>query len=488
MIRKRTIGLLLVAVLVVVSAVAATATIRVEVDGNPLQMAVKPVLVNGSTMVPMRAIFEALGAEVNWDSSTRIVVATKQDTTVQLGIGDRRALVNSQTVILDNSASIVNGSTMVPLRFVSEALGAEVRWNSAAQLVTIDTSTDRSEVNTGNGANTGSSQNDNNNSVIIQTIIPEGTVIPVSLDKQISSATNKVGDPVTVTVVSQANGDAEFPLGTKIRGIVQEASASANGEPGTLGLEFRQISLPSGKITSIDGSLVSLDSKSVEQASDGRLVARNKQDDPLKFIGMGAAGGFLLGKLTKHTLEGTLLGAAAGYLYSEKEKKRNQVADVTVAEDTKFGVRLDRQLSYNPTRNFFNARSNHLKNQSKVGSSGSQTITVVTGSQQVDFKNAQPYVDNGVVLVALQPVLDQAKIDYKYDSGTREVSLNTDSGPLSMEVGKPYATLGSEREPLEVAGQIKDGMVYVPLHFLALATGQNVVWNPDSGTVVLNNQ
>lgn len=126
-------GLLLLAI------TSCTATIKVEVNGSPISFSVSPRQINGRTMVPLRSIFEALGAQVSWDSTIRMISATSGDTDVHLSIGDRNATVNGQTVHLDTPAMIVNGSTMVPLRFVSEALGAYVNWSESTQTVTITT-------------------------------------------------------------------------------------------------------------------------------------------------------------------------------------------------------------------------------------------------------------------------------------------------------------------------------------------------------------
>lgn len=88
-------------------------------------------------MVPMRAIFEALGAKVSWDGPSQTVCAIKGNTHITIGIGAPVAHVNVTNIPLDQSAIILNGSTMVPVRFVSEALGARVNWNSETQTVEI---------------------------------------------------------------------------------------------------------------------------------------------------------------------------------------------------------------------------------------------------------------------------------------------------------------------------------------------------------------
>lgn len=94
-------------------------------------------LKNGRTLVPLRAIFEALGAEVFWNGETQTVTAKKGDTEIQLVIGGE-AYKNGQLIPLDVPAKSFNGRTLVPLRFVSEALGCQTGWNSETQTITIN--------------------------------------------------------------------------------------------------------------------------------------------------------------------------------------------------------------------------------------------------------------------------------------------------------------------------------------------------------------
>ncbi|QPQ31637.1 copper amine oxidase N-terminal domain-containing protein [Lysinibacillus sp. JNUCC 51] len=116
----------------------AAKAITIYVDGVQLKTDQPPVMVQGRVMLPLRAIFEALDASVDWDRKKQTVTATKGDTTVVLKIKSRLATINNQTVTLDVPAQILGGRTMVPVRFVSEALGQDVDWNSRSQVVTIN--------------------------------------------------------------------------------------------------------------------------------------------------------------------------------------------------------------------------------------------------------------------------------------------------------------------------------------------------------------
>ena len=113
--------------------------LTVLMDGEELHCDVPPMIINDRTMVPMRAIFEALGAEVSWDDSTKTVTAEKSGTSIRLIIGAALAAVGSKAYDLDSPAVIVDNRTLVPIRFVSEALGAKVDWDSSSYTVTVST-------------------------------------------------------------------------------------------------------------------------------------------------------------------------------------------------------------------------------------------------------------------------------------------------------------------------------------------------------------
>jgi N-acetylmuramoyl-L-alanine amidase len=95
---------------------------------------VPPLIIASRTLIPVRAFFESMGAKVIWDDENRVVSLEDEDNTVNLFIDSQVALVNGAEKILEVPAMIIdddgdgNGSTMVPLRFVSEVLGAEVSW------------------------------------------------------------------------------------------------------------------------------------------------------------------------------------------------------------------------------------------------------------------------------------------------------------------------------------------------------------------------
>ncbi len=112
-------------------------SIHIVVNGTALALDQMPVMESDRVLVPMRGIFEALGAQVGWDDASQTVTGTLGDKTVVLSIGDVSATVNGSAVTLDVPARLVNDRTMVPVRFISESLGAQVDWDDASQTVTV---------------------------------------------------------------------------------------------------------------------------------------------------------------------------------------------------------------------------------------------------------------------------------------------------------------------------------------------------------------
>ncbi len=116
--------------------------ITVKVNGETVDFpGVGPQEMNGHVLVPLRGVMEYLGAYVSYDAATKTVTANKSGIDLVLRLGERSALVNGRTVALDVPAQEYRGSTMVPLRFVGESLGAEVRWDAPTYTVNITVST-----------------------------------------------------------------------------------------------------------------------------------------------------------------------------------------------------------------------------------------------------------------------------------------------------------------------------------------------------------
>lgn len=130
--------------------------ITVTVDGVPVVFDVEPKIIDGRTLVPLRKIFEEIGALVKWDGDTQTVSARKNSKTVTLTIGSEEMTIDkgntdengnptTETVILDVSAQIIDGRTLVPVRAISEAFSMTVDWDSNASAVSIGLGSDEND-------------------------------------------------------------------------------------------------------------------------------------------------------------------------------------------------------------------------------------------------------------------------------------------------------------------------------------------------------
>ncbi|KXG75488.1 hypothetical protein AN618_18560 [Fervidicola ferrireducens] len=114
--------------------------ITVFIDGRQVNFPdTKPYIKNGRTLVPIRFVSQEMGAKVNWNNTKREVLIEKGGKKISLKIWSKEVYVNGTKKVIDVPAELKNGRTMVPLRFISEAFGANVRWIDAERKVVINT-------------------------------------------------------------------------------------------------------------------------------------------------------------------------------------------------------------------------------------------------------------------------------------------------------------------------------------------------------------
>lgn len=119
----------------------------IMIDGYHLNTDVSPMLQNDRLLVPFRSIMEALNASVTWYGRTGTVVAYKSNTTITLPVGQNHAYINHKLVRLDVASKIVNGRTLVPLRFVAESLNYDVSYDGVTKTVTISAKANAGKLN-----------------------------------------------------------------------------------------------------------------------------------------------------------------------------------------------------------------------------------------------------------------------------------------------------------------------------------------------------
>jgi hypothetical protein len=140
--RKNTIVRLLTLALIVLFTLSISVLakdVSVVLDGSVLEFDVKPTIIDGRTMVPMRKIFESLGAEVEWEGSTKTITAKKKDTTVVMQIDNNVLSVNGKAIELDVPPQLVDGRTLVPVRAIAESFEIKVIWDDVTRSVLLTT-------------------------------------------------------------------------------------------------------------------------------------------------------------------------------------------------------------------------------------------------------------------------------------------------------------------------------------------------------------
>jgi hypothetical protein len=119
---------------------AAAAPIEVEVNRRPVHFTdTGAVRQEGRVLIPLRAVGEELGATIRWDAARRTVLGEKGTRRFELPVGTRQAILDGRVVALDVPAQMIRGTIVVPLRFVAEALGAEVKWDGTSGRVVVNT-------------------------------------------------------------------------------------------------------------------------------------------------------------------------------------------------------------------------------------------------------------------------------------------------------------------------------------------------------------
>lgn len=310
-----------------VAGAAMAQDIRATVDSTPVRFPdVQPRMYDGRVMVPVRGVFEHMNAHVSWDPSTRTVTAHRGTDTIKLTLNSFTAMLNGRQVNLDSPPRMYQGRTLVPLRFLSESLGASVEWIAASRLVEINTVS----VNT-----------DPNPVGYKMMRMDAGSVLPFVLDQQLGSSLSRVGDRFT----AKWDPDNSQNHGLVLEGHVAAARARDGNTPGVLGLAFDRVRLPSGVTYPVDGSLIGLDSNTVETRS-GQLVVRSGipiQD--IKFVGFGKDAILVPIRMSNSVLTNVLINESLGTRYQEITLVPTKSQNVVLSPGTRIGVRLSNNLS-----------------------------------------------------------------------------------------------------------------------------------------------
>jgi hypothetical protein len=283
----------------------------VSVNGRVVPMNEPPVRVSGRIFVPMRPIFEALGATVVFDAGT--INATSGDKRMQIKIGSTQAVVNGTATQLDAPPFLQGNTTMVPLRFVSESLGATVDFNESTGVIRIATvAPPVAETSTPVAGKT----------------IPARSLIATTLRTPLDSRTSNTGDAVTLAVVAPYPNGARVLEGSTIYGRVIAVQRAGQGRNPTIELEVDRLRLAGGTtMIQIAGTIDKIAPPQGPNVNAGLAGA-----------GAGMAAGNWIGK-SVGTDVGGAAGAVTGYLISSNSRQ-----DIGIPTGSSVGVRLTKDL------------------------------------------------------------------------------------------------------------------------------------------------
>lgn len=135
--KKFFVMMLISAVMFITQSTFAAENIKVIIDNEIVEFDVQPQIVNNRTMVPMRTIFEKLGATIEWNQQTNTVTAVKDSTKISLTVGEEKIIINDEEKVIDASPCVIDGRTLAPVRVISEAFDLEVNWDERTKTITI---------------------------------------------------------------------------------------------------------------------------------------------------------------------------------------------------------------------------------------------------------------------------------------------------------------------------------------------------------------
>ena len=340
--------------------------------------------------------------------------------------------------------------------------------------------------------------------------LDKGDVIPVQLDDSLSSRTARRGETFQTTVLTDEGTGYDLPAGSKITGSVVSVRRQYQNNPGELDLKFWRISLPDGRSYMIDGALIGLDNKSVIRTEDGRLIATPGQENTqMKYLGYGAGAGLLVGIITKHTFEDTLLGAGLGYLFGSAHQPAT-MRDVTLHSGTRIGVRIDRSLVLDVRNSNMSGSQNSQDGGYHIGESGynpndssssrsrpvvnnqneyaDNRIRVTADGRDVSFKDGEePINQNNVIMLPLQPISQALRLSVRNsDSSSRARVRGEDGSWWTIRVGSNQAIDDNgDQRTLDSRVENIDGCIYAPLDLFTVVTNREVTFDSSSDSVII---
>ena len=207
--------------------------ISLEIDGTVIRTEVPPTVIGGRTMVPVRDIFEACGANVTWDPATKKITGSKGGKNVVMQVGSNKLYMNSSVATMDCTPVIIEGRTLAPARYVALGFGGTTQWDALNKVVVITGVTTPTVETTTEMTTTTTVITTTETTTVIQTTSTETTTVQTTVQTTTEEATTTdvtTTAPVVVPsnepsdeIVKVVRNDLEHALGTYSLGSYETA-------------------------------------------------------------------------------------------------------------------------------------------------------------------------------------------------------------------------------------------------------------------------
>ncbi len=336
------------------------------------------------------------------------------------------------------------------------------------------------------------------------------SVLPVIFEDGLSIRNTRQGD----RFFARVEDTRYLPRGTRLEGRVKSIREGRDRNPAMMDLEFTELIMPDGHRQRIDALPVPLTDRYVSKDREGRFTVKQEVRKKEGFVLGGMLGGFILGSIFQKQLEGTVIGAVAGILMAEGDRKND--GNTVISKGQRMGALINRDVSFdwrsggrrdddwnrqNEDRrddrweNRDDRRQEDRRQEDRWGSGGQRDdrrndrrddrrndrdVQITYGVRSVTFQDRErPFTEGGAVMVPLESASRQMNMRVSRDDtrSDRYVFIDGSEGYLQVELGSREARLNGRRITMPQAAVEKDRTIYIPLEMLAQVSKETVYLN-----------
>ncbi|HEY0866844.1 MAG TPA: stalk domain-containing protein [Fimbriimonas sp.] len=320
--------------------------------------------------------------------------------------------------------------------------------------------------------------------------IRRDTVIPVVFEDELSLRTNRAGD----RFMARVEGDRDIPYGTRMEGRIAGIRAARGTDPAYMDLEFTHLLLSNGRRIEIRAYPVPLGDRYVQRDREGRFKTTENVKKRETMVLGGTAAGLILGYIFKRPFEGAVLGAIAGVVLAEEERKNG--SNIVVERGKRMGALVDRDFTLDGSRpsngddryrnddwyrdangNWNLGRDRNRNDRWNDDRSDSRAIRISYRDRALAFEpREEPFRIENQVMVPLYRTAEQ--LDLRVERSRDTVYyIENDENSLRFEEDSREYRLNGRRESMPQAPRVRDGVLFVPIEVFAKLTREKLSVN-----------